>query len=63
MSTECEELDRLNLELYRACRFAHALLDSHSRNADRIEERLRKAMQAAECYADKHAIQDGQEKR
>jgi hypothetical protein len=50
--TLIRDLDRVNAEMYRACRAAHALLDSKSRHADRIEELLRNAMLAAEQNQD-----------
>lgn len=34
-------------DLLEACRFAHSLIDSKSRDADRIEEKLRKAIEKA----------------
>jgi hypothetical protein len=50
-----KQLDSLNLKLYQACRFAYACLDSKSRSADRIEEKLRLAMAGAERDADRNA--------
>jgi len=40
--------ERIYAVLYSACQVSHTLLDSKSRNADRIEERLRKALEFAD---------------